>query len=310
MYFPYIRGRQYELLALKELVGKNLLGDKVVPIIEPVKLTSTLINTISEYIKKGKHVGVIQNPGVGNFVGECKRVQEDSKEDTWCRTFNNFFISGDVIPSLLMNFDTKQVLDTNKITETIIVHNDPDFIDDYEQLFKMVPPRYTLMPDERVFRRSVVGDRVLFEDKFSKKIRNADYAKKPDEQFSEDHLFFAGEGYAGFSDYSVIGNDYVESGFAPYAVAIHIVYFDDHKKLRIRHFVSDSNDDIENPAGKYYEALKKLAAWYGAEANPPKTTGIENFLEHYHKQTYPGLGTVKKLALMHHIELVSQFLEE
>lgn len=310
MYFPYIRGRQYELLALKELVVKDLICDKVIPIVEPVKLTSTLINTISEYIKKGKQVGVIQNPGVGNFVGECKRVQKDSKEDTWCRAFYDFFISGAVIPSLLMNFDTKHVLNANKIKETIIVHNDPDFIDDYEQLFKIVSPRYTLMPDERVFRRSVVGDRVLFEDKFSKKIRNADYAKKPDEQFSEDHLFFAGEGYAGFSDYSVVGNDYVESGFAPYAVAIHIVYFDDHKKLRIRHFVSDSNEDIENPAGKYYEALKKLAEWYDAEANPPKTTGIENFLEHYRKQTYPGLGTVKKLALMHHIELISQFLEE
>ena len=59
-----------------------------------------------------------------------------------------------------------------------------------------------------------------------------------------------------------------------------------------------------------FRSLKKLAAWYDAEANPPKTTGIENFLEHYRKQTYPGLGTVKKLALMHHIELVSQFLEE
>lgn len=37
MYLPYLRGKQYELLAIKELSG--LLGDqqKVVPIIEPVR---------------------------------------------------------------------------------------------------------------------------------------------------------------------------------------------------------------------------------------------------------------------------------
>ncbi|CDX00718.1 sce7725 family protein [Desulfitobacterium hafniense] len=51
MYFPYVRGRQYELLALRELVSNNLLGDYVVPIVEPVKLSPTLIKTMSEYIK-------------------------------------------------------------------------------------------------------------------------------------------------------------------------------------------------------------------------------------------------------------------
>lgn len=40
MYFPYLRGKQYELLAVKELSG--LLGEqqKVVPIIEPVRPAS------------------------------------------------------------------------------------------------------------------------------------------------------------------------------------------------------------------------------------------------------------------------------
>lgn len=309
MYFPYIRGRQYELLALKDLVGKNLICDKVIPIVEPVKLTSTLINTISEYAKEKRKIGIIFNPSVGNFIAECKKVQPQSKEEAWCHTFESHCASEFVMPALLMNIDTGSLLQGRKVSAFLIVHNDSDFIDDYEQLFKTSVPSYTLIPDERPFKRSAVGARVLFEDKFAKKMRNADYDKKPDEAFSEDHLFFADEGYAGFSDYSVIGNDYVEAGFAPYAVAIHIVYFDGNKKLRIRHFVSDSNDDIENPAGKYYEALTKLNTWYHAEATPPQTTGISTFLEHYKKQTYPGLGTVKKLTLMHHLELVSQFLE-
>ena len=53
MYFPYVRGRQYELLALKELVSGGLLSDKIIPIVEPVKLSPTLINTMAEFIKGG-----------------------------------------------------------------------------------------------------------------------------------------------------------------------------------------------------------------------------------------------------------------
>ena len=47
MYFPYLRGRQFELIALRELLEKRLIGDKIVPIIEPVKLTSTLVKTLN-----------------------------------------------------------------------------------------------------------------------------------------------------------------------------------------------------------------------------------------------------------------------
>ena len=47
MYFPYLRGRQYELLALRELVKNNLLGEHIIPIIEPVKLSSTLVKDYS-----------------------------------------------------------------------------------------------------------------------------------------------------------------------------------------------------------------------------------------------------------------------
>lgn len=310
MYFPYIRGRQYELLALKDLVEKNLICEEVIPIVEPIKLTSTLINTVSGYIQKNRKISVIRNPRVGNFLAESKKVQPQSKEEARYNTFESHCASEFVIPALLMDIDTGSFLEHKNASDFLIVHNDSDFIDDYERLFKAGAPCYTLIPDERPFKRSAVGARILFEDKFKKRMRNADYAKKPDEPFSEDHLLFKNEGYAGFSDYSVIGNDYVEAGFAPYAIAIHIVYFDDDKKLRIQHFVSDSNDDIENPAGKYYEALIKLNTWYHSKVTPPQTTGISIFLEHYNKQIYPGLGTVKKLSLMHHLELVSQFLKE
>lgn len=148
---------------------------------------------------------------------------------------------------------------------------------------------------------------VLFENKFNKKNRNADYPE--DEFFSNDHIDFKDDGYIGFGDYSIIGGDYIESGFAPYAVAIHIVYFTKTNALRIRHFVSDSNDDISDVAGKFYEAVSKLYTWYTTEGQERQlTTGLQTLLNHYNNKTYPGLPTLKKLSIMHHLELMDKYL--
>lgn len=87
------------------------------------------------------------------------------------------------------------------------------------------------------------------------------------------------------------------------------MYFDDEKNLRIRHFVSDNNSDIQNPAGKFYEAVKKLATWV-EENNITHTQSIKVFLNHFNNQTYPGLGSVKKLSLMHHLELIGTYLDK
>jgi len=152
---------------------------------------------------------------------------------------------------------------------------------------------------------------VLLEDRFRehKLRRNADYLEKPESIFSEDHLYYKDESYVGFSDYSVVGEEFQEKGFAPYAVAIHIVYFDEEKVLRIKHFTSVSNEDFSDPAGKFGEALEKLFRWYDSMTNID-TYAMREFKRHYNNGTYPGLGTVKKLSIMHHIELVSTYLDK
>lgn len=120
-------------------------------------------------------------------------------------------------------------------------------------------------------------------------------------------MYYADDGYKGFSDYSVVGEEFSETGFAPYAVAIHIVYFDKKNILRIAHFVSDSNDDISDPARKFAEAVKKLVEWN--QNMGLNTVGIQAFEKAYYYQTYPGLGVVKKYSIMHHLELMSKYLD-
>jgi hypothetical protein len=91
-------------------------------------------------------------------------------------------------------------------------------------------------------------------------------------------------------------------------VAIHIVYFDREDNLRIHHFVSDSNDDINDPAKKFYEAVSKLVEWNASMHL--ETEGIKMFEELHRTGAYPGLGVVKKLSIMHHLQLMGEYLEE
>lgn len=314
MYLPYLRGRQYELLALRELASKNLLSDSVIPIIEPVKLSPTLVNVMSEFINAKHPIAIIRNPAVGTFITDCNDVKEGSKEADYKKKFSEQYENPTIIKALIMQKNTMSLLDqwekngVNK-ADLLVINTDRDYLDLYNKTFGIISPRYTLIPDESAFRRLKCPNKILLDDKFEKQDRNADYKNYPDEFFSDDHLFYKEDGFFGFSDYSVVGNEYLEAGFAPYAVAIHIVYLAKDNTLRVKHFVSKSNEDINNPALKYYEAVSELEEWYRSEQITTKMTfGLDTFLQHHKNQSYPGLGTVKKLALMHHLELVGEFL--
>ena len=307
MYFPYLRGRQFELIAIRELVENELIGSKVIPIIEPIKPTSTLMKTINLFTEREQKIAVIHNPQVGTYLKALSNLSSSTLKDGLI----NVFEKENVIFSHILNKNSRTELASidGKQTkeEMLLILNDRENINDYLNIFDDETPQFTLVPDESSYRRKIKNNRVLFMDRFTRQQRNADYYNLEDESYSEDHLYYTEDGYIGFSDYSIAGADFSESGFAPYAVVIHMVYFNEEQNLRIKHFVSESNDDINDPAGKFYEALEKLMKWQ-SEVNLD-TYGMEEFAKHYNNGTYPGLGTVKKLSIMHHIELVNKYLE-
>lgn len=73
MYFPILRGRQFELLALRECVKENVLSSQIIPIVEPVKVSSTYIKTIDSFIEAEKPIAVIRNPQVGSWSKDLKK---------------------------------------------------------------------------------------------------------------------------------------------------------------------------------------------------------------------------------------------
>jgi hypothetical protein len=280
----------------------GLLGNRVVPVVEPIKLTSTFTGTIKLYVSRGNSFALILNPAVGE-------LSRNATVDLILP-----YISGSVIPSILVDKTTSDVmtaLSAINISEIDIlaIMTNRDYLDAYREMFSNTPPKYTLFHDERQIRRAIRANKVMFENKFKKQEKNADYLKQEDEFFSDDHLYFRDEGFLGFGDYSIIGDEYIENGFAPYAVAIHIIYFASDDTLRVRHFVSDSNTDIKDVAGKYYEAVTKLKRWYDSGQTRQRTNALSTLLSHAENGYYPGLPTIKKLSIMHHLELVGKYLD-
>lgn len=305
MYLPYLRGRQYELLAIRELLENSLIGKKVVPIIEPIKLTSTLMKTLELFIETQQRIAVILNPQVGNFSNEINQLDAGHPLKSKYLTFLEKPV---LIKSYIVTRKLKPNLKSVPKERLMLIYYDKNALENYPDDLRQEPPAYNIVPDDRTFRRQIRKNRIVLDDAFEKQTRNADYASNEDEFFSDEHLYYREDGFIGFSDYSIVGGEYSESGFAPFTVAIHIVYFDSEGNLRIRHFLSDSNEDTNDPAGKFYEAVTKVVNWNKRMALRTKAMNI--FEKHYREETYPGLGTVKKLSIMHHIELINDYLNK
>lgn len=307
MYFPYLRGRQFELIALRELLENDIIGNHIIPVVEPIKPTATLTKTLQLFVEKRKRIILVINPNVGDFPKNFRERLES--EDKIVKDIIELVLSEQIIRAYHVADNTKEKLSLYKgsLGDTIAICSDRDALNTYLSLYRDENPKFTFIPDDRRLKRSIMGSKVLQEDHFEKASRNADYLDNEDEFFSDDHLFYKQEGFAGFSDYSVVGSSFDATGFAPLAVAIHLVYFNQPKELRIHHFVSDSNDDIRDPARKFGEAVSKLVEWVNEDTI--HTKGLDSFIACFRNGKYPGLGTIKKYSIMHHIELMNKYLE-
>ncbi len=309
MYYPYLRGKQFELIALRESI-EFLKDGKIIPIIEPVKNTvAGLEKTLDILVEAHIKSWLILNPQVGEFK---------DRQFLLPILFNNEFVN----PALIIT--TKTI--SSEIRD-ILENNDVTFDRDYFLIINSLPDDGildTIITNERVSRividSSINKRRLLrvngaissklisLQDVFLAKHRNKDYLEIESEFFSDEYKFFKVDGFIGFSDYLTIGGDYSESGSLPFAVSIHLTFLNE-SCIKVAHFVSDTNDDRTDTAGKYLEALNKLIDFVNKN-KIPRTKAINIFEELQIKKHYPGLGTLKKLSIMNHLELMSNILQD
>ncbi|WP_439291316.1 sce7725 family protein [Lonepinella koalarum] len=309
MYQPYIRAKQYELIGIKELMEKGIItpkNKKISPIIEPVKDSSTLKSTIECLINNDVNFTIIINPQVGAFSEVDKiftllgNTAKESKNYQIGIIFHNN-IEHDNIISILECYK-------KHIPALSIIHNiGSDDVNATLNRYKSISEiKYNVInlseTSKRYHRNFPMETRVELDDYFRTQLRNSDYLDIGESSFSEEHLYYKEDGFVAFSDYLCIGAAYSESGFLPYAVAIHLSYSTQGNVIKIKHFVSDSNDDQNDIAGKFSEALNKLITW--CEEKDYSSIAVEKFKELYNRGHFPGLGTIKKLSMMNHIELV------
>ncbi len=308
MYFPYLRGRQFELIALREYAEQRGDNNNAIPIIEPVKNTFNSIKLALPRLMNGNvRFALVLNPQVGEKPTEDMIMESLNVELTntslWIPAYivtNNY---QEISRRIQNKGDSNVMLICSDMTDTSC----SDFI----SLISSPKIGYVVSKENKTLKRALKGTGkkiIRLDDNFKAQKRNSDYLPMPAEKFSEEHIFYTDDNYDGFSDYTVIESEFKEGGGAPYAVAIHITFMNDNGEIWISHFASETNDDRANIQGKFAEAAKKAISFL--DAKKLHNEALDELRNYYHNQTYPGLGMVKKIAIKNHLELVNSILSE
>ena len=332
-YWPIFRGKQFELLALRDL-SDSLSGASVNPVIEPVKKRlGGLLRCLQSLREADVRTSLVINPEVGEFSDTpLGLLQELEKGRDEAEAMRGVLSEADsLVLNLSANLDRKDIESVvSKLGELYKKGPKPKlhilargFADPATVRTILEENDFTTGSDLRILlddassRRHYkaffeVAQFVWITDGFKKR-KNADYLAYPTELYATALWDYSEFGYEGFGDYSIVGADYSESGGPAWAVAIHLTSDSNATvpEMYVHHFVSDDNDSPSFPAEKYAQALDKLQM----EVTSPKTiirrTGaVEEFLRLHKNGHYPGLGYVKKLSMMHHLELMMGLLNE
>jgi hypothetical protein len=307
LYFPILRGKRFELLALRELSPLFAKSKLVVPVIEPVKISDWLDKSLKSLIEADAIFCLIVNPLVVEVDIRALRDMRKSVVGSYDKCIPTLYLNSTTAPSLVDQFANAVpgkrayflVTDPPIATVAAAAASKPHFV------FLRNPSVSSAVRTQ--FDAAVCVD---ITDPFPRKARNADYANEPDVFFSEKHLTTPNSSYAHFGDYSIVGDHFSEYGGAAYAIVLHHVYQSaaQGNVLRIGHFVSTTNTSTADKPGKFMQALTKLVKVAPTLGDINQTPVVATYLDLHARKHFPELGTVKKLGIMHHIQLMARIL--
>lgn len=312
MYYPYFRGKQYDLLAIKECARTMGIAN-FIPIIEPVKSSMGAITRTLNELKENscKHI-IVTNPTVGDFSYNVDMTILDFLILNY--SDNDFLQIGIILDDKISDDEISSILERSPFNHVSLIHKGYNKAANLLALLSKHNEKeycHIFLKNDKLYRKHFKSfPRVLIQDNFEKRANKS----HPDTEFFSDlHILYEEEGLNGFGDYLIVGEDYSETGGPAYAVAIHITYVDtdNEEKMYVHHFKSDRSDTPTDPGGKFAEALEKLIR----DLESPKTkilqtTAIEEFKQLYNKKHFPGLGVVKKISMKHHIEVLANYFNK
>ena len=313
MYLPFLRGKLYELKAIKEYIDEGYgkeYGRHIMPIIEPVKKDRRpLISCMEAMGKVDMPFAVVLNSRTGDYEKAAFDLSSFLDEEkiqgvNWIPAFElNGNANVDSIEAVIVErglsdvmlvFFTIVDLDDDKIRR--IVNN--------ESVKYIVALNLTQRPailDDLVATCKAI---ITIEDCFQEKSPNNAYRDNPDESFSDTFYYYRERfGLFGFSDFTALGRNYRDRGALPQVVAIHMTYRKSERVINVHHFLSDSRNGANDIRGEYKEANDKIPPFY---EDKPSTRAIEQISG----KDYPGLGAIKKYSIKNHFELMDRILHD
>lgn len=311
MYYPYLRARQFELIALRELSKDDQFKNYVTPILEPVRGSVNGLNQANRIFHENNFKPfLIVNPLQGDIPGNINLFLDyiQNLEECSFRPAFHFTNNSEFILNSIHNYSLDNVM---------LICLD-GFSDDHSlrdlcassciSYIMILEPQKNRQLDRYI--KNLHKFYIRLDDMFEKQDRNADYLDIPAHKFSEEHLFYREEGYKGFSDFTVLPGDFIDGGSTPRAVVIHLSYIneDENNEIWIRHFTSITNDSIANVQLKFAEAARKAVSF--ATNNHLNNVAISELENYLINGRYPGLGTVKKISIKNHLIVVGDFLKK
>lgn len=308
MYYPYLRGRQNELMALRNFSEELDVDSKISPIIEPVRQnTNVLVKATQSLNEKNIAYSVILNPEYGDFENQIIRVR-DIEGFPLTSNFHPAFILGSLQPRAI-----KDIIEGEEYNNVVLILPRTATVEEKEltdlfnseKVFALVTDvsRRSAIHGARTYNKSVIR----LDDKFEKRSSGREYLSIDEELFTEEFAYYEEDRYQGFGDYTVLPNEFNEGGTLPVVLVIHLTYKKDAHSVYVKHFCSNGeNRGKANIQGKFAEAAQKALAFF--ESIHYSTNALDVLRSYIEQGKFPGLGMIKKISILHHIELMQDIL--
>ncbi len=206
MYFPYLRGKQYEVLAVRE--SGFLSGNRIILVFEPTTLLGPTPYRFRAIATNGVKFSIIVNSASGAPPPRpCSTIEELNKLES--------DFPGAVLPAFEIRAgqnlsEVERFAQNFKHWQCILVHRNHTHSRDAlkRSLKSLSRPAVQILLQggaalNVVMSLPAVG-RVLLRDGFTRCARNADYPRRSN--FDDLLYTYRSLGFDGFSDFSIVGD--------------------------------------------------------------------------------------------------------
>lgn len=308
MYFPYLRGKQYEIFAVRE--SSCLLNNRILPVFEPTTLAPATHNRFLGIVKSGGRFALIVNSANGKPAPRPTDV---------IQLLNRLesHVPGAALPAFEIRAGqpiahVSSFAQTFASQQCVLVHRNHTHSSTAlsKALSPLSRPAVQILlaggAPLHVVQALPSAGTVLLRDGFNRCTPNVNYPR----QSNFDDLLYTYRrlGFDGFSDFSIVGDSYSTGGGAAKNVAIHLTEL--HTATIVtNHFVSRNVPQRGNDPAKYFDALTLFVSHTGQPLKAQlNTQGVREYHQSHSSRHYPGLGKLKQWSMMHHMEIIDRHL--